>query len=46
MRPSDNYRKWIERSEEDNVYLGLLPSIRAGVAGTAAQADAKSGLIA
>ena len=33
MRPSDKYHKWIEWSDEDNVYLGLCPDVITGIHG-------------
>lgn len=34
MRPSDNFCKWIEWSEEDNANLGLCPSVITGIRGS------------
>ena len=33
MRPSDRYHKWIEWSDEDDVYLGLCPDVITGIHG-------------
>ena len=33
MRPSDRYHKWIEWSEEDEVYLGRCPDLITGIHG-------------
>lgn len=33
MKPSDQYHKWIEWSEEDGVYLGCCPDVITGIHG-------------
>ncbi len=33
MKPSDQYHKWIEWSEEDGVYLGRCPDVITGIHG-------------
>ena len=33
MKPSDQYHKWIEWSEEDGVYLGHCPDVITGIHG-------------
>ena len=33
MKPSDRYHKWIEWSEEDEVYLGKCPDLITGIHG-------------
>ena len=33
MRPSDRYHKWIEWSEDDEVYLGRCPDVITGIHG-------------
>ncbi len=34
MRPSDQYHKWIEWSDEDGVYLGRCPDVITGIHGS------------
>ena len=33
MKPSDKYHKWVEWSEEDQVYLGKCPDLITGIHG-------------
>ena len=33
MKPSDQYHKWIEWSDEDGVYLGRCPDVISGIHG-------------
>lgn len=33
MRPSDRYHKWIEWSDDDDIYLGLCPDVITGIHG-------------
>jgi predicted RNase H-like HicB family nuclease len=33
MKPSGQYHKWIEWSEEDQVYLGKCPDLMTGIQG-------------
>lgn len=33
MRPSDRYHKWVEWSEEDDVYIGKCPDLITGIHG-------------
>ena len=34
MKPIDNYHRWVEWSEEDQVYLGKCPDLISGIHGT------------
>ena len=33
MKPSDKYHKWVEWSEEDQVYIGKCPDLITGIHG-------------
>ena len=33
MKPSDRYHKWVEWSDEDQVYLGRCPDLITGIHG-------------
>jgi len=33
MKPSDQYHKWVEWSEEDQVYIGMCPDMITGIHG-------------
>jgi predicted RNase H-like HicB family nuclease len=33
MRPSDQYHKWVEWSDEDQVYVGKCPDVITGIHG-------------
>ncbi|MEM6507359.1 MAG: pilus assembly protein HicB [Planctomycetota bacterium] len=33
MKPIDRYHKWVEWSEEDQIYLGLCPDLITGIHG-------------
>lgn len=37
MREAEKYHKWVEWSEEDNVYLGKCPDLITGIHGDNAQ---------
>lgn len=33
MKPSDNYHKWVEWSDEDQTYIGKCPDLITGIHG-------------